>query len=179
MTTGSPHPRDEQAVRQFIGRFAAVLTEGGIPPMPARVFSALLATDAGRLTSAELVSLLGASPAAISGAVRYLAQVGLISREREPGSRRDIYRVLDDVWYEVSVHQDQLLTRWVNAAREGVEALGVGTPAAQRLAGSLRFFEFLQRELPALLERWRASGGGAGSPVPPVGAQADGERASR
>ena len=78
--------RNEQAVRPFIERFASVLVEAGVPPMPARVFSALLVTDSGRLTAAELTELLGASPAGISGAVRYLEQVGMIGRQREPGS---------------------------------------------------------------------------------------------
>ena len=104
----------------------------------------------------ELAALLGASPAAISGAVRYLGQVGMISREREPGSRRDVYLVLDDIWYEVSVRQDQVLARWVSAARDGVEVLGPRTPAGKRVADSLDFFLFLEQEMPALLERWRA-----------------------
>ncbi len=148
--------RDEQAVGPFIERFASVLVESGIPPMPARVFSALLVTDSGRLTAAELTELLGASPAAISGAVRYLGQVGMISREREPGSRRDVYLVLEDLWYEVSIRQDQLLTRWASAARDGIDILGPQTPAGQRLADSHDFFVFLQQELPALLKRWQA-----------------------
>jgi len=147
--------RDEQAVRPFIERFASVLVEAGVPPMPARVFAALLVTDSGRLTAAELAALLEASPAAISGAVRYLSQVGMISREREPGSRRGVYLVLDDLWYEMSVRQDQVLARWVGAARDGVEILGQRTLAGKRMADSLDFFQFLQEELPALLDRWR------------------------
>src|SRR5215469_1086290 len=111
MTQEPAAQRDEEAVRRFIERFAAGLVEAGVPPMPARVFSALVATDSGRLTAAELAAQLGASPAAISGAVRYLALVGMISRERVPGSRRAVYAVLDDVWYEVSIRQDQAITR--------------------------------------------------------------------
>jgi predicted transcriptional regulator len=148
--------RDEEAVGPFIERFASVLVEAGIPPMPARVFSALLVTDSGRLTAAELSELLGASPAAISGAVRYLGQVGMISREREPGSRRDVYLVLEDLWYEVTVRQDQLIGRWAGAAKDGIEILGPRTPAGRRLADSYDFFVFVQRELPALLQRWQA-----------------------
>ncbi|MFD1046977.1 CoA-transferase, partial [Kibdelosporangium lantanae] len=41
--------------------------------------------------------LLQVSPAAISGAVRYLTTVNMISREREPGSRRDSYALNPDV----------------------------------------------------------------------------------
>jgi DNA-binding transcriptional regulator GbsR (MarR family) len=148
--------REEQAVRSFIERFASVLVEAGVPPMPARVFSALLVTDSGRLTAAELADQLGASPAAISGAVRYLGQVGMISREREPGSRRYVFLVLDDLWYEMSVRQDQILTRWISAARDGIEVLGPRTPAGKRVADSLDFFMFLEQEMPALLDRWRA-----------------------
>jgi predicted transcriptional regulator len=151
-----PAPRDERAVGPFIERFAAVLVEAGIPPMPARVFAALLVTDSGRLTAAGLTELLGASPAAISGAVRYLTQVGMIGREREPGSRRDVYLLRNDLWYEMTLGRDQVLTHWASAARDGAEILGPQTPAGRRLADSHDFFVFVQQELPALLERWRA-----------------------
>src|SRR5262249_61608081 len=90
--------RDEQAIAPFIERFASVLVEAGVPPMSARVFSALLVTDSGRLTAAELTELLGASPAAISGAVRYLEHVGMIGRQREPGSRPDVDLLRHDLW---------------------------------------------------------------------------------
>jgi predicted transcriptional regulator len=156
MVTQRSAERDEHAVSPFIERFAAVLVEAGIPPMPARVFSALLVTDSGRLTAAELTELLGASPAAISGAVRYLEHVGMIGRERAPGSRRDVYLLRNDLWYEMTLGRDQVLTHWASAAREGAEILGPLTPAGRRLADSHDFFVFVQQELPALLERWRA-----------------------
>ena len=54
--------------------------------MPARVFVALLVSDDGRRTAAELAEMLKVSPAAISNAVRYLQQVRLAVREREPGN---------------------------------------------------------------------------------------------
>jgi len=156
MTDESVPQRDEQAVRRFVERFAAGLVEAGMPAMPARVFSALLATDSGRLTAAELATQLDASPAAISGAVRYLVLVGMISRERVPGSRRAVYAVLDDVWYEVSVRQDQAVTRWASAAREGIEVLAPDTPAGRRMADTLDFILFIQQEMAEIMPRWRA-----------------------
>jgi DNA-binding transcriptional regulator GbsR (MarR family) len=152
---GEPAPgRDPQDVRRFIERFASALAEGGVPRMPARVFAGLLATDSGCLTATELADLLQVSPAAISGAVRYLALVDLVSRERRPGSRRDVYCVHDDVWTKTISGRNQLITRWENSMREGVEALGPDTPAGRRLAATLPFFEFLQEELTAMLTRW-------------------------
>ena len=108
----------------FIERFASVLTESGFPRMPARVFAALLATDSGRLTAAELAGLLHVSPAAISGAVSYLVQVNLASREAEPGSRREHYRVHNETWYEAIASKDQVLDRCERSLREGIEVVG-------------------------------------------------------
>jgi predicted transcriptional regulator len=123
--------------------------------MPARVFAALLATDSGRLTSAELAAMLRVSAAAISGAVRYLVQVNLASREAEPGSRREHYRVHSETWYEAMARKDQVLERCERSLRDGIEVVGRGTPAGARIAETLAFFEFMQTELPAMLERWR------------------------
>ncbi len=148
--------RDDSARARFIERFASVLTQSGFPRMPARVFAALLATDSGKLSSAELAKLLHISPAAISGAVRYLVQVNLASREPEPGSRREHYRVHSEVWYEAIGRKDQVLERCERSLREGIEVVGRDSPAGARIAETLAFFEFLQKELPALMEKWRA-----------------------
>ena len=123
--------------------------------MSARVFACLLASDSGVLTSAELGERLQVSPAAVSGAIRYLSQVDMVSREREPGSRRDRYRVHSDQWYEAMARRDNILTRWEGTLRDGVESLGEDSPAGRRMNETLVFFEFLQKELAGLLQRWR------------------------
>ena len=148
--------RREQAVAAFVERFAAFLTEAGFPRMPARVFVRLLATDSGRLTAAQLTDALRVSAAAISGAMRYLMQINLVSREREPGSRRDYYCVHANIWYEAIARRDQVLTRGERSAREGIELLGRSTPAGARMAETLEFFEFMQEELPSMLRKWQA-----------------------
>jgi DNA-binding transcriptional regulator GbsR (MarR family) len=145
---------NSEAVSQFVERFAAMLIEAGIPRMPARVFAALLASDTGRLSAAELASQLQASPAAISGGVRYLIGVGMISRQDEPGSRRHHYRVPDNVWDEVIRLRDRLLIRWTTVLREGIEVVGADSQAGARLADSVRYFEFVSAELPAVLAKW-------------------------
>lgn len=146
---------DEAEVSQFVERFAAVLTQAGIPRMPGRVFAALLASDSGRLSAGELARRLQASPAAISGGVRYLASVGMVSREGEPGSRRHFYRVPDKVWDEVMRSQDQVMSRWTDLMRDGVVLLGADTPAGARMAESVRYFEFMGAELRLVMARWQ------------------------
>lgn len=139
----------------FVERFAAELVEAGMQRMAARVFAALLASETGALSAAELSERLQASPAAVSGAVRYLAQVGLLTREREPGSRRERYRVHSDQWYETFTRRDQILTRWENTLRFGIDALGPDSAAGHRIAETAAFFDFLQKELVDMMDRWR------------------------
>jgi DNA-binding transcriptional regulator GbsR (MarR family) len=146
---------DDDAVYRFIERFSSALGEAGFPRMPARVFVALLSSDSGVLTAAGLASVLRASPAAVSGAVRYLIQVGLVSSEREPGSRKLRYRMPDDVWHGILRMRDQLLDRWISVLRDGVQTVGADTPAGLRMADSARYFEFVNAELPRLLSRWQ------------------------
>lgn len=150
-----PAERDEEAVRNYIETLALSLTQIGLQRMSARVFAALQTSDAGRMTSAELAEILSVSPAAISGAVRYLEQVGFVAKEREPGERRDHYRLYDDLWFASFLKRDRLLRVWRDATFEGVETLGAHTPAGRRLAHMADFLDFMCKEIPALFDRWR------------------------
>jgi DNA-binding transcriptional regulator GbsR (MarR family) len=138
----------------YIERFAAVLTTAGFPPMPARVFVALMVADKGRLTAAELGALLRISPAAVSGAVRYLTQLGLVHQERVPGSRRDYYRMPDNVWLDLLRMRNQVMTRWTALMREGIELLGADTVAGARMSEHAEFFDFVAVEVAAAFARW-------------------------
>jgi DNA-binding transcriptional regulator GbsR (MarR family) len=147
--------RDAEAVSQFVERFGGILADTGVPRMPARILVALLTTDSGKLTAAEIADLLQISPAAVSGAVRYLTTVQIVSREREPGSRRDVFRMRDNVWYETTFRKDQMLVLIDEVLSEGVEALGPDTEAGMRLDETREFFRFVHSELGSLLDRWR------------------------
>ena len=149
----------DDALLRFIERFALMLTEAGWPRMPARVFACLLCEDSGWLTAGGLASRLRVSPAAISGAVRYLIQIGLVSREREPGARTDHYRIDDDAWYEAIMRRNDALARWDEALADGVKMLGAGAAAGRRLEESREFFAFLHDEMAQMMERWRQRAG--------------------
>ncbi|KIF05198.1 MarR family transcriptional regulator [Streptomyces sp. RSD-27] len=156
--------RDGEAVSRFVERFAAQLTEAGMQRMAARVFSCLLASDGAAMTSAELGAALRISPAAVSGAVAYLTQINLVSREREPGSRRDRYVLHDELWYETFTRRDRALTRFEQTLREGAAGLGTDTPAGARVAETAAFFAFLQHEMHGVMDRWRTHRAGLGLP---------------
>lgn len=140
----------------MVERLGAALSTAGFPPMPSRVFAALLVDDDGRMTAAEIGEELSVSPAAVSGAVRYLTQVGLLRRERERGGRRDVFVVLDDAFHGALTNTDQVYAGMIAALAEGVEHLGPGSTAGQRLQLSREFLEFVTAEMGGIIERWEA-----------------------
>jgi DNA-binding transcriptional regulator GbsR (MarR family) len=147
--------RDDEGARLFVESFAAVMVESGLPRMAARIFAYLLASEDAAATAAELAERLQASPAAISGSVRYLIQIRLVTRDRKPGERRDTYRLGNDLWYEALGTRDQELTRWAEMTRQGVRAVGPETAAGRRLAETGHFFDFLRVELNEVTRRWK------------------------
>ncbi|SDH58951.1 MarR family protein [Sinosporangium album] len=156
MTDETIGARDAEAVRRSVERMARMFSEWGFPPMAARVLFTMMASDEDALTAAELGERIGVSPAAISGAVRYLVHINLLYREPVPGSRRDRYRMPDDAWYEASMTKLTLFSQVADAAKEAVEAVGgPDTPAGAHLSRMRDYVGFLQMEVPGLLDKWR------------------------
>jgi DNA-binding transcriptional ArsR family regulator len=134
--------RDTEAVREYEEAFAALFVQQGLPSMMARVLTCLSTTDAGSLTAAELVERLRISPASVSKSVAFLEAQGLIRRERED-RRRERYVVDGDVWYQSMIAGARSHAQLAETARQGVEVLGPGTPAAVRLQNMARFIGFV------------------------------------
>ncbi|MBB3663183.1 putative transcriptional regulator [Prauserella sediminis] len=155
-TPGEAGARDEEAVAKYVESLGLTLNNIGLPRMPARVFAALTTSDSGEMTAAEIAEALSVSPAAVSGAVKYLEQTGLIARERAPGARRDHYRVFDDFWFASMLKRERMLEMWRDATREGVQAVGPDTPAGIRLSNMADFLDYLVVEIPKLFARWES-----------------------
>jgi DNA-binding transcriptional regulator GbsR (MarR family) len=141
-----PHGRDAEAVRDYEETFATAFMQQGMPKMMSRVLSCLYTTDSGSLTTSELVQRLQVSPASISKAITFLEGQDLIRRERDE-RRRERYIVDDDVWYQAMIASARSNDRLVETARQGVEVLGAGTPAAARLENIARFLDFVGESL--------------------------------
>ena len=144
----------DQAHADAVEHLGGALADAGMARLPARVFAALMAQEDGRLISAELARLLDVSAAGVSGAVRYLTQVRMIRRERERGSRRDVYVVMDDAWHDVLMQRDQIYAPILTALVEARGALGADTRAGERMQLSVEFLEFVTREMGGIAERW-------------------------
>jgi DNA-binding transcriptional ArsR family regulator len=156
--TDGPAARDEEAVRQYIERMARLFADWGFPRMSARVLFVLMTADEPSLTAGDLAARLEVSPAAISGAVRYLSQLDLVERAGVPGSRRDVYRLRDHTWYAGAGSTMQFYKLLIAAADDVLGPLGgADTMAGERVAEMRDFFVFLSTGMPRLLEEWQAT----------------------
>jgi DNA-binding transcriptional regulator GbsR (MarR family) len=143
------------ALAHAVERLGWVLEDSGVPRMPARVFAYILAEDRDRYTAAELAEGLQVSPAAISGAVRYLTHTRLVVRERRASGRGDLYRVVDgDVWGTIMTARLPLLDHYVASLEEAVALLEPGSPGRTRLEETRDYFAFAREGMADLAERW-------------------------
>jgi len=148
-------PSPEQ-VSQFVERFAGVLANSGVPSMSARVMGRMLVSPTGTMTASELAEALKISQPAVSGAVRQLLQVSFISRERLPGSRKDHYRIRDDVFAAILERRNNALGEWESTSRSGADLFGHDSPAGRRLLEAADFFAFVHEDMNQMIKNWRA-----------------------
>lgn len=152
----APEQVGKEDLLRFVEQFGLILQQTGMPRMPARVFAYVLADDAESYTAAELADGLRVSPAAISMAARFLVQIGLLGRERKPGSRSDHYRVYDDdVWSAITTQRQQLLERHETFLAQGIKLLDPERPGGRRVQETLEFYRFMRAEMSLTLERWQ------------------------
>ncbi|RFU39913.1 MarR family transcriptional regulator [Actinomadura logoneensis] len=144
--TQQPYGRDAEAVRDYQEALTTTFMVSGLPKMMARVLGCLYTTDSGSLTAADLAQRLQVSPASISKAITFLEGLDLVRRERDD-RRRERYVVDDDLWYQSMVRSARTNDQFIETAKQGVQILGPGTPAANRLENAARFLDFVSEAL--------------------------------
>lgn len=170
MPDGRTDGPQDAAVAEFVERFASTMAASGLPRMASRVFATLIAARSRGLTAAQLKDSLGVSAGAVSGAVRWLGQVGLITRSTVTGTRQDLYIAESDSFVTLIMQDMRSLRSWREELRAGAEALGADSVPGRRMGEALEFFAFLEGEMPGLLQRWeehrRRRGRHSGPPPP-------------
>jgi DNA-binding MarR family transcriptional regulator len=156
MSTEPGSEPSPEAVSRFVEQFAGVLANSGVPSMSARVMAWMLVSPTGTMTASDLAEVLQVSQPAVSGAVRQLLQVSFISRERLPGSRKDHYRIREDVFATILEQRNRAMHEWRSSARTGAQLFGADTVVGARLAEAADFFAFISEDLDVMIKRWRA-----------------------
>ena len=147
----------EHRATEAAERAAAIMTAAGMPRMPARVMMALVAAPDDGYTASDLGERLGVSAAAISGAVRYLEQIGILHRAPQAGSRRDRWEFLDDAWYTALMAKSPVYGVIADLGDRAADAIGDEADAGARRAREMaRFYRFIDTRMPDLMREWEA-----------------------
>ncbi|MCK5891809.1 helix-turn-helix domain-containing protein [Aeromicrobium sp.] len=147
-----------QDVQRAVERLGSALEDNGMPRMPSRVLAHLMAEDRGQCTAAELAAALRVSPAAVSGAVRFLTQHGLVVKERRPSGRGDVYRLVDgDVWATLIAARHAQFEHYLASLDAAVSLLEPGSPGRARFESTRQCIALAQECVAELAERWSAT----------------------
>lgn len=142
---------------RFVEAAGLLYEQMGMPRMAGRILGWLLICDPAHQTQAELAQVLSASKGSISTMVRMLAGFGMIERTSRPGDRREYFHVTLDSLEETTDRKMRGIEVFRSLMDTGV-ALLARTPKARRarVEGMRDFYLFFEREMPALMTRWRA-----------------------
>jgi DNA-binding MarR family transcriptional regulator len=148
------YSEDERGFSDELGFF---WEDAGGTRMAGRVLGALLLADPPEMSSSELAEFLGVSPGSVSTATRELVRPGLARRVRVPGRRQDYFRATmgASVLPQIIRTRMELTRRYAQLMRRGEDLAEGKDPAVGRQLGEIReFYEFLETEQGAILERW-------------------------
>jgi DNA-binding transcriptional regulator GbsR (MarR family) len=140
----------------YVEEVALGMERQGLFRMAGRVLGWLLICDPAEQTFGQIAEVLQASKGSISGAMKFLVPSGLVERISRPGDRRNYYRCRPGAWTDLARDQSRQYDDFRKLAERGLELLAEA-PAArrERLQGMRDLYAWLEREMPALWERWR------------------------
>jgi DNA-binding transcriptional regulator GbsR (MarR family) len=145
----------DEASSAFVERVGQHLYAQGMPRMAGRIWGYLLICEPPEQTAAELATALHASRGSISGMVRLLEAASLIERSTRPGDRRERFSVPRGFATSILRGRAATITAWRELVAEGLALLADRPPVLRaRLQDLHDVYAFMERELPALLERY-------------------------
>ena len=136
----------------------------GLSSTAGRVLGVLLLEPDGRATAPELTERLRVAKSSMSVALTALERMGLLTRSRRPGERRDSYLVADNAFEAVFLSKFAALESFLALADRGVALAAPNSGEGVRLTRMRGFYAFMLREFPALLARWDLEATRQGSP---------------
>lgn len=142
--------------KKFVEDVSIAFEQTRLPRMDGRIFGWLMLCDPPHQSPSELAEALLASKGSISSTTRLLIQIGLLERFGMPGVRHDYFRLRTDACQCIMKHGlANEIKLFRQLAEHGLKLLETkNTLARKRLEDMRNAYAFLEREFPALLERW-------------------------
>jgi DNA-binding transcriptional regulator GbsR (MarR family) len=154
-------------VSEFVEEAGLAYGTLGLPRMAGRIVGYLLVCDPPHQTQPDLARELQASKGSISSMLRVLEQIGMVKRVTRPGQRREFVTIPEGAAGDMMLDGMRKTTIVRRLAEQGVRLLRDMPPEQTRRIRELHdLYAFLDREVPALIERWQAQRPGAQKPAP-------------
>jgi DNA-binding transcriptional regulator GbsR (MarR family) len=145
----------DEAKERYVEDFGLLFERVGGSRMVGRVLGLLSISDPPERSAEELASLLRASQSSISAATRTLERIGLIRRFTKPGERRNYFRIERGAWAEATRQQMAGTVAFREMAERGLGLVDSDDLEARRTLEEMRdFYDYWERELAAVLQRW-------------------------
>ncbi|MFJ6453937.1 GbsR/MarR family transcriptional regulator [Paenarthrobacter sp. NPDC091669] len=152
----SPPQLDEQQ-RLFIDNFAQTWTLAGTNAMDGRVLGYLLIMDAEYISSADLGSVLSASPGSISVSTRRLLNLAMIKRHWIPGDRNHYFSAESDPWGSFLENGREPTARLREATRMAHQLIpSLSASSKARIDNATDYFIWIEGRTDSLVEEWEA-----------------------
>jgi hypothetical protein len=149
-----PVNEEEAAFVEAMGQF---LGSSGMTPMAGRVWGYLLICDPPEQTAAQIATELHASRGAISGTVRLLEAAGFVHRARKRGDRREYFSAPPGTFMTFAGNAGAIYRRLRLIIEQGLAAIGdKPAPLRARLDDAHGVISYVEREIPAVLDRFLA-----------------------
>ncbi|CAN5287103.1 MarR family transcriptional regulator [soil metagenome] len=149
----------DEAQQEYVEEIGVFFERFGLARMVGRVLGALLIRSRDH-SAEELANLLQASRGSISQATRVLVEWGLVRRSSKPGERRDYFSVRTGAWEEVMRREIDWIAEFRDLAARGLNVAEPDESGRQESLEEMRdFFTYLEREYPAIMDRWREERG--------------------
>ncbi|MFC4117598.1 GbsR/MarR family transcriptional regulator [Nonomuraea zeae] len=141
----------------FVDDVAVFFERDGMPLIAGRVIGWLLISDPPEQSAAELADVLRVSRSSISSATRLLTPSGLVEGVRRRGERQEFFRIAADGWSRMLAGRYAKTAAFRQITEAGLRVLADSTPQRRERLGNVHeLYRFLEKELPALWERWEA-----------------------
>jgi DNA-binding transcriptional regulator GbsR (MarR family) len=148
--------------RQYAEDAALILESMGLARAHGKLLAWLFVCDPPQQSSAELAEALDLSAGSVSTGTRLLENSRLIRRVAAPGRRGKVYELNPDGLIVAS--QDDRVRTFRQLMEKGIDVVGdQRTHRTARLRRARDFYAFMEREIPALIERFHAEYGEVGN----------------
>lgn len=145
-----------ERLQHYLEKWGMVFAQLGATRMAGRIIGWLLICDPSHQSAKQIANATGASLASVSVATRTLTQAAIIERFGMPGERTVFFRLAPGTWMRLMRFRLVQISGMTALAEEGLRIRqGAGEATKSRLREIHSYCSFMDREMPALLERWK------------------------